>query len=183
MTNRLLAILIPANPYQYSDFSEEKDRSDIGAHMRHAELSRGVYWNVPASGRKHTWFDRVRTAYFVSPSTEAPHRCNEVVYKGEILSIQHYMTKDNMRARFPVDEVGLLYGTRRKVLEIESEGGYSWSRWPQVEKYGFIFLKVRSIRLLAQRHEISEFRKALWTEDGPVRICRKYVIVYDEFFE
>jgi len=176
-------MLIPANPHEYAFDSEERDRSDVDAHMRHANLNGAVYWNLPASGRNHTWFNDVKTAYFVRPSEKASYRCEEVTYKGQVLRIEHFKTKSDMRTRFPVEELNYLYGTRRKVWELESNGGYDWKRWRGVGKLGFIFLKIKNIHPLKEKRNIADFRKALATANDPVKICRKYVIVFDEFYE
>lgn len=173
-----LAILIPANPLQYRSDLEGKDRSDIDAHIRHENLHGAVYWNVPASGKDHAWFNDVKSIYFVQPRREAPHRCEEVTHKGEILSIEHYATKRDMRERFPVAELRYFYGTRRKVWEPESNGGYDWNSWPGAGKFGFIFLKIRNIRPLTPERNIRDFRKAFGAHE-PVKLCRKYVIVLE----
>lgn len=123
-----LAILIPANPSSYPSGSEEIDRANVNAHKTHADLHGIVYWNVPASGRNHTWINDVKTVYFVQPNDEAPYRCDKVTYKGEILQGEHFLTKSDMRAKFPAGEVNHLLGTRKKVWELERNGGYEADR-------------------------------------------------------
>lgn len=183
MTLKYLATLIPANPSSYPPGSEEIDRANVKAHKMHADKHGFVYWNVPASGRNHTWLSSVKTVYFVQPCDEEPYRCDEVVYKGEILHAEHFKTKNDMRARFPIEEVKYLYGTRRKVWELERSGGYDWNRWPGVGRWGFIFCKIRNIRRLKQKHKIGDFKRALGTPRKRVERCQKYVIVFDKFFE
>lgn len=179
MSHSRFAILIPANPKQYDSGSEERDRADVNAHRRHAELHGSVYWNVPASGRNHSWIDDVRTVYFAQPGDKAPHRCDEVRYKGDITSIQHFQTKNDMRSRLPIEELEFLYGTRRKVWEPERNGGYDWSRWPGVGKWGFLFFRIANIRPLRTTHNIRDFTKAFGLPNERVERCQKYVIVFD----
>lgn len=183
MTAKPLAILIPANPSAYPSGSEERDRADVNAHKTHADLHGIVYWNVPASGRNHAWINDVKTVYFVQPSKEAPHRCDKVIYKGEILKAEHFITKSDMRAKFPAAEVNHLLGTRKKVWELERNGGYNWGRWKGVSKWGFIFFKITNIRPLKRKHEIGDFKRAFGMPNKPVERCQRYVIVFDEFFE
>lgn len=183
MTLKPLAILIPANPSQYNSNSEERDRADVNAHRLYAEKHGFVYWNVPASGRKRTWINDVKTVYFVQPSDDPPHRCDEVKHKGDILHTQHFKTKNDMRSRFPTEEVMFLYGTRRKMWELERNGGYDWSEWPGVSKWGFIFFKIRNIRKLKTKRNIEDFTRAFGMPSKRVKKCRKYVIVFDELFE
>jgi hypothetical protein len=183
LARRTLAILIPANPGQYSSSPEEGDRANIEAHRLHAVEHSFVYWNVPASGRNHAWIEDVKTMYFVRPGDEAPHRCDTVTHKGDIVRAEHFETKNDMRSRFQTEEVEFLYGTRINVWELERNGGYNWRRWPGVGKYGFIFFKIRNIRQLKIRRRIGDFARALGNPDTPVLRCRKYVIVFDEFFE
>ena len=183
LAHRPLAILIPANPLAYYWNSEERYRADVDAHERYAEEHGFVYWNVPASGSTHIWINDVKTVYFVRPDEEPPYRCDEVTHKGEIVSAEHFKTKNDMRSRFPADEVQFLYGTRRKVWELESNGGYDWNRWLGVSKWGFIFFKIKNIRQLKIRRKIGVFTKAHGLPNEHVQRCQKYVIVFAEFFE
>jgi len=183
LTLKQLAILIPANPLSYPLGSEERDRADVHAHKMHADEHGFVYWNVPASGMNHQWIDAVKTFYFVQPGDESPYNCNKVIYKGEIVKIEHFKTKNDMRARLPIEEVNYLYGTRRKVWELERNGGYDWKSWPGAGKWGFIFFKMRNIRKLKQRHNIEDFKRAFGMPNKCVERCQKYVIVFDDFFE
>jgi hypothetical protein len=183
LARKALAILVPANPRQYSSSPEEGDRADIEAHRLHAKEHGFVYWNVPASGRNHAWIEDVKTIYFVQLSDEAPYRCDAVLCKGDIVNIEYFATKNDMRSRFPATEVEFLYGSRRKVWELERDDGYDWSRWPGVNKFGFIFFKVRNIRRLKTIHRIGDFTRALGSPNRHVLRCQKYVIVFDEFFE
>lgn len=183
MNLKPLAILIPANPSQYNSSSEERDRADVNTYMTFADEHGFVYWNVPASGRIHTWINNVKTVYFVQPSDKPPHRCDEVTHKGEIIHLEHFKTKNDMRSRFPAEEVGFLYGTRRKVWELERNGGYDWNRWLGVSKWGFIFFKIKNIRPLKTKLKIGDFTRAFGKPNKHVERCRKYVIVFDEFSE
>ena len=183
LSHSRLAILVPANPKQYGSGSEEKDRADINAHRLHAQLHGSVYWNVPASGRDHSWIDDVKTIYFAELRDQAPHRCDVVNYKGDIVNIEHFLTKDDMRSRFPAEEVELLCGTRRKVWELEGNGGYNWSRWTGVGKWGFLFFRIVNIRPLQMPLNIRDFAKAFGLSNEHVRRCQKYVIVFDPPFE
>lgn len=183
MSHNRLAILIPANPMQYDSGSEEKDRADVNAHRLHAELHGSVYWNVPASGRNHSWIDDVRTVYFAEPRDKAPYRCDEVKCKGDIVSTQHFQTKSDMRSRFPREELEFLYGTRRKVWELERNDGYDWGRWPGVARWGFLFFRIANIRPLRMTHNIRDFTKAFGLSNEHVRRCQKYVTVFDPQFE
>jgi hypothetical protein len=183
LARRPLAILIPANPLAYYSDSEERDRADVDAHERYAETHGFVYWNVPASGTAHVWINDVKSVYFVRPSEEPPYRCDEVTHKGEIVSAEHFKTKNDMRSRFQAEEVQFLYGTRRKVWELESNNGYDWNRWAGAKKFGFIFLKIRDIRPLKTRRQIGDFTRALGSPNQHVLKCEKYVIAFDQFFE
>ncbi len=180
MSSRTLAILIPANPFQYPTDSEERDRSDIDAHINHEREQGCVYWNVPGSGRKHEWLDDIKTAYFCYWKSRREKR---VSYKADVLSAMHFMTKDEMRANFPVEETKCLYGTRRRVWMRVDEGGYDWeTHWEKPMKWGFIFVKLRNIRRIRD-HVLANFTRALGKSRNSVEICRKYVIVFDEIFE
>lgn len=178
-----LAILIPANPSSYPLDSEERDRAKVHEHKMHANEHGFVYWNVPASGDHHQWIGDVKTVYFVQPSDEAPYKCDMVIEKGEVVQVEHFKTKNDMRARLPIEEVDYLYGTRKKVWELESNGGYDWKSWSGAGKWGFIFFKIRNIRQLKQRRNIEDFKRAFGMPNKRVERCRKYVIVFDDFFE
>lgn len=180
MSAKPLAILIPANPFQYPFDSDEKDRSDIEAHIEHELRHKCVYWDVGGSGRRHEWLNDIKTAYFCYWRS----RCEgKVSYKADIVSVVHFMTKDEMRTNFPIEETRCLYGTRKKVWLSVEEGGYDWAKhWEKPVKWGFIFIKLRNIHPISD-HPLGDFKRALGMPGKPVEMCRKYVIVLDEFFE
>ena len=154
-----LAILIPANPFQYPPDSVERDRSDVEAHREHEQKAGCVYWNVPGSGRRHKWLNDVKTAYFCCWVSRSERR---VIYKADIASRPyHFITKDEMRERFPLEELKCLYGTRKNVWKTEEEGGYNWeTHWEKPIKWGFIFIKLRNIRKISER-KLRDFKRAL----------------------
>jgi len=183
LSGKPLAILVPANPLAYPSGSDESDRANVDEHKKHADIYGAVYWNVQAIGRSHPWINDVKTMYFVQPREKSPYNCDEVTHKGETLWIKHFETKGDMRAEFPVEEVKYLYGTRKKVWELENNNGYNWNRWSGAGKWGFIFFKIKKLRPLKQRRRIRDFKRVLGMSHKPVERCRNYVIVFDGFFE